>query len=58
MDEYMFRNTGWPLNLICYVERRGKDIFHTFGAWAPAPYDRPDQAATALTIRFAVPIRK
>jgi hypothetical protein len=58
MDEYMFRNAGWPLNLICYVERRGKDVFHTFAAWAPAPYDRPDQTATALTIRFAVSLHK
>lgn len=52
MDEYLFRNTGWPLNLICYLESRGDEIVHTFGAWAPPPFEKPELGATPLTIRF------
>jgi proteasome lid subunit RPN8/RPN11 len=35
MDRHLFGNTGWPLNLICYVERREGRLYHALGAWAP-----------------------
>jgi hypothetical protein len=52
MDEYLFRNTGWPLNIICHLESWDADIVHTVGAWAPPPFDRPEDVATQLTVRF------
>jgi len=54
MDEYLFRNTGFPLNVICYLESRGKDIVHTFGAWSPPPFNAPEAVATPLTMRFSL----
>ena len=51
MDEYMFRNTGWPLNLICYLESRGEQVFHALGAWAPPS---PDDAAHAKAIPMRI----
>ncbi|MFB6849387.1 hypothetical protein ACFCXS_31650 [Streptomyces sp. NPDC056373] len=35
MDRHLFGRTGWPLNLICYLERRGGEFYHALGAWAP-----------------------
>lgn len=35
MDEYMFRNTGWPVNVICYFERNRDRLYHTWSAWTP-----------------------
>ncbi|WP_438289715.1 hypothetical protein [Streptomyces sp. HUAS TT7] len=50
MDEYLFRNAGWPLNVICYLESRGGGVTHTFAAWRPP---RTEEAPTAkLAIRF------
>jgi hypothetical protein len=48
MDDYVFRNTGWPLNLICYLERHGNEVFHTIGGWGPAAPD--DWTPAALTV--------
>lgn len=54
MDEYLFRNTGWPLNMICYLESRDNEIFHTLAAWgAPSFVDR-DRGADPITIRFTL----
>lgn len=54
MDEYLFRNTGWPLNIICYLESRETEIVHTFAAWAPPDFDNPDARAVELAIRFTL----
>jgi len=35
MDRHLFSRTGWPLNIICYLERRGDDFYHALAAWAP-----------------------
>jgi uncharacterized protein (TIGR02246 family) len=35
MDAYMFRNTAWPVNVICYLERPNQDVRYTFGVWSP-----------------------
>ncbi|MEU9157397.1 hypothetical protein AB0D59_44400 [Streptomyces sp. NPDC048417] len=37
MDRHLFSRTGWPLNVICYLERRGDDFYHALAAWAPPP---------------------
>jgi hypothetical protein len=37
MDRHLFGCTGWPLNLICYLERRRDVFYHALAAWAPAP---------------------
>ncbi|MFI6686541.1 hypothetical protein [Streptomyces sp. NPDC050485] len=50
MDEYLFRNAGWPLNVICYLESRGTGVTHTFAAWRP-PVDEAVKA-TKMPIRF------
>lgn len=49
VDTYLFRRTGWPLNLIYYLERRGGDLHSSLGAWA-AP-GRGGECAE-LDIRF------
>lgn len=50
MDEYLFRNAGWPLNVICYLESRGSGVTHTFAAWRPP---RTEGGPTEkLAIRF------
>ncbi|MFC8096786.1 SgcJ/EcaC family oxidoreductase [Streptomyces sp. NPDC057301] len=35
MDTHMFTSTGWPVNIICYVERHGGAMYHKLAAWAP-----------------------
>jgi hypothetical protein len=52
MDEYLFRNAGWPLNIICYLESREDGITHTYAAWRPPRYDDVSGTAEQLTIRF------
>lgn len=33
MDEYVFGLTGWPVNLICYLERLGGALCYVLQAW-------------------------
>jgi proteasome lid subunit RPN8/RPN11 len=54
MDEYLFRNTGWPLNMICYLESRDNEIFHTLAAWGPPSFVDKDKGADPITIRFTL----
>ncbi|AVV47167.1 hypothetical protein C6376_43460 [Streptomyces sp. P3] len=35
MDRHLFARTQWPLNVICYLERRGGVFYHALAAWAP-----------------------
>ncbi|MCE7004752.1 hypothetical protein LWC34_18260 [Kibdelosporangium philippinense] len=35
MDEYMFSASGWPVNVVCYVERLHGRLYHTLAAWQP-----------------------
>ncbi|MFI1367273.1 hypothetical protein [Streptomyces griseochromogenes] len=37
MDRHLFGRTRWPLNIICYLERRGSAFYHALAAWAPPP---------------------
>jgi 3-hydroxyacyl-CoA dehydrogenase len=53
MDRYLFANTGWPVNLICYLERvpDGAGIVgHTIAAWAPPPREDPTIGCTRLSL--------
>ncbi|MGH3761900.1 hypothetical protein [Actinophytocola sp.] len=51
MDEYVYRNTGWPVNMICYLESRGEDITYTVAAWSAPPFDDPDRHPEPIPIR-------
>jgi hypothetical protein len=53
MDEYLFRNGAWPLNLICYLEGKGEDfeIAVRLGAWAPPPFGNTGVSAVRLDVR-------
>lgn len=33
MDEYVFRAAGWPLNVVCYLERRRGGFYYSLAAW-------------------------
>ncbi len=54
MDEYLYRNTGWPLNIICYLESRDNEIFHTLGAWTAPSFVDIDAHAEPITIRYTL----
>ncbi|MGA6153877.1 hypothetical protein ACPEIC_11125 [Stenotrophomonas sp. NPDC087984] len=52
MDQHVFGNTGWPVNLICYLERRGDVMYHALAAWAPPPPENPHQPCAELPLRI------
>ncbi|QKW09749.1 hypothetical protein HUT18_28415 [Streptomyces sp. NA04227] len=33
MDRYVFRGSGWPVNLVCYLERRQGSYCYALSAW-------------------------
>ncbi|WP_410626662.1 hypothetical protein [Amycolatopsis sp. cmx-8-4] len=33
MDEYVFRSAGWPLNVVCYLERQHGGFYYSLAAW-------------------------
>lgn len=54
MDGFLFRSTGWPVNLICYLERVGGRLLHGLSGWAPPPYDEPARGCTQLAVRLPI----
>jgi hypothetical protein len=52
MDEYLFRNAGWPLNIICYLESRADGITHTYGAFRPPAHPESSAGVTQMAIRY------
>ncbi|MGY0232901.1 3-hydroxyacyl-CoA dehydrogenase family protein [Longispora urticae] len=46
MDGYVLGQTGWPVNLICYLDRPADQLRYTLGAWSPE--------GSALTLRQAL----
>lgn len=54
MDEYLFRNGGWPLNVICHLERADGDITTRLGAWSPPPPEQQDARLSALPIHVTL----
>lgn len=56
MDDYVFASTAWPVNIICYLERRGRALYHALAAWAPPPPGHPGAGCQELPLRVrAVP---
>jgi hypothetical protein len=54
MDEYLFRNGAWPLNLICHLEGAEDDIRVALGAWGPPPFGDQDAPAIRMEVRPGV----
>jgi hypothetical protein len=48
MDEYVFRSTGWPVNVICYLEQRCGAFYYSLAAW--------DGECRRLALRVRTPI--
>jgi hypothetical protein len=53
MDRHLFQGTGWPLNMILYLERREGRLYHALGAWAPPTGS--DAGCRPLAIRLGLP---
>jgi hypothetical protein len=53
MDEYLFRNGAWPLNLICHLEGKDEDreIAVRLGAWAAPPFGDTGAPAVRMDVR-------
>ncbi|KUN80164.1 hypothetical protein AQJ64_26505 [Streptomyces griseoruber] len=49
MDRHVFAQTAWPINVICYLERRDNAFYHALAAWSPA---RCGTELTALPLRI------
>lgn len=54
MDNYVFAGTGWPVNLICYLERQNGTIYHSLGAWAPCTESPEEPQSHAVPVRLAL----
>lgn len=54
MDRFMIASTGWPLNMICYIERGPHGLGHTLAAWAPPSAADPAGPCVRLTIQHAI----
>ena len=58
MDQYVFTSTAWPLNVICYLERRGGVMYHALGAWAPPPLGQPESGCRELPLLVSTVFRE
>jgi hypothetical protein len=47
MDEYAFRAGGWPVNMVCYLERTHGRLYHALAAWQPVD----DSGCVQLLVR-------
>ncbi|GAA4765108.1 MULTISPECIES: hypothetical protein [Streptomyces] len=52
MDRHLFGRAGWPLNLICYLERRGDAFYHALAGWTPPAEGSGTDVCTALDLRI------
>jgi hypothetical protein len=52
MDEYVFVNCGWPVNIICYLETVNEVLYHTVQAWG-LPGRRDPQHLRQLPLHIA-----
>lgn len=55
MDRHLFQGSGWPLNMILYLERREGRLYHALGAWAAPSEAAPDAGCRPLAIRLGTP---
>jgi hypothetical protein len=51
MDEHMFRNSGWPVNVVCYLERRYGGFCYALAAWDGESRPLPLRVRTSVTGR-------
>jgi hypothetical protein len=56
MDDHVFRHTGWPINLICYLEDIGGAVYYTLQAWGPS--DAADHASRPLPTRICTQVEQ
>ena len=49
MDEHMFRNSGWPVNVVCYLERRYGRFCYSVAAWDGESRPLPLRVRTSMT---------
>ncbi|WP_326768765.1 hypothetical protein OG978_33340 [Streptomyces sp. NBC_01591] len=54
MDRYMFDNSRYPVNMICYLESSTRTVSAALAAWGPPPEGEPDAPCPRLALRFAV----
>ncbi|MBB4716745.1 hypothetical protein [Streptomyces luteogriseus] len=54
MDRYMFDNTRYPVNMICYLESIGGKLSSALAAWGPPSEEQADAPCPRLALRFAV----
>lgn len=54
MDRFLIANTGWPLNMICYLEQTRYGLGSTVAAWGPPSVADPAGGCTRLTIQHAI----
>ncbi|MEU5165941.1 MULTISPECIES: hypothetical protein [Streptomyces] len=52
MDRYMFDNSRYPVNVICYLESTGGKLSAALAAWGPPPEESADAPCPRLTLRF------
>jgi hypothetical protein len=57
MDRHLFGRTGWPLHIICYLERRAGTFYHALAAWAPPPQHPSDGTDGTECTEVALRIR-
>jgi hypothetical protein len=55
VDRYLFANTGWPLNMICYVERSRGRASYNIAAWM-SPAHATAEDCVPMPIRHALPV--
>ncbi|MFI2203088.1 hypothetical protein ACH47Z_20350 [Streptomyces sp. NPDC020192] len=53
MDEYLFRQSSWPVNVIWYVRATGAGMTHRVAGWRPGP-----EHCSALDVRIPASIHE
>jgi hypothetical protein len=54
MDEYLFRNGAWPLNMICHLESVAEQVVVRIGAWAPPPFRDHTSGAIRMDVQLCL----
>ncbi|MGA5135381.1 hypothetical protein ACPCTO_37030 [Streptomyces olivoreticuli] len=52
MDEHMFRNGAWPVNMLCYLQGRDGALAPTLTAWSPPPLHDLDVRCAPITLQL------
>jgi hypothetical protein len=53
MDRYMFDNSRYPVNMICYLESGTRTVSAALAAWGPPPEGEPDVPCPRLALKFS-----